>query len=299
MDEAESSIWTVESFYPRDPKVTHMLLLSPQAELAPSFYHYLKYSILQYKQSASAKQLSSKLLGISLELPASKPTADAERFNPPSAPIVNEVRREEELLPSFLWQAPNSNAALYFGDKWAEFHTFLSNCLEVAEIQPTAAAQNKLVSKRYPAFMEYFLEMIHARGYYMVYPSFPGLRASSLAIVHNELYQPPEEFFHDSATRSVQDIDDTKQPLKALTLGSFEKPLDRKSTIMPLLDQFSVDLPPIESLPLLSYNGEVLTPRTLLQHTEDYATKFRMKYGGCSEDATSDEASGDLFCLGG
>lgn len=276
-----------------------MLLLSPQAELAPSFYHYLKYSILHYKQSASANQLSSKLLGISLELPSSKPTADAERFNPPSAPIVNEVRREEELLPSFLWQAPNSNAALYFGDKWAEFHFFLSNRLEIAETQPTAAAQNKLVSKRYPAFMEYLLEMIHARGYYMVYPSFPGLKASSLATVHNELYQPPEEFLHDSVTRSVQDIDDPKQPLKTLTLGSVEKPLDRKSTIMPLLDQFSVDLPPVESLPLLSYNGEVLTPRTLLQHAEDYATKFRVKYGGCSEDATSDEPSGDLFCLGG
>ncbi|KAJ5620418.1 hypothetical protein N7510_004402 [Penicillium lagena] len=299
MDEAESSLWTVESFYPRDPKVTHMLLLSPQAELAPSFYHYLKYSILHYKQSARANQLSSKLLGISLELPSSTPTADAERFNPPSAPIMNELGREEELLPSFLWQAPNSNAALYFGDKWAEFHTFLSNRLEVAEIQPAAAAQTKLVSKRYPAFMEHLLELIHAKGYYMVYPSFPGLRASSLATVHNELYQPPEEFVHDSSTRTVQNIDDPKQPLKALTLGSVEKPLNRKSTIMPLLDQFSVDLPPLESLPLLSYDGEILTPSTFLQHTEDYATKFRVKYGGCSEDATSDEPPGDLFCLGG
>jgi hypothetical protein len=120
-----------------------------------------------------------------------------------------------------------------------------------------------------------------------------------LAVIHNELYQPPEEFFHDGVTRSVQDIDDSDQPLKALSLGSAEQPLDRKSTIMPLLDQFSLDLPRVESLPLLSYNGEVLTPSTLLQYTEDYATKLRVKYGGCSEDETSDEPSDNLFCLGG
>lgn len=82
MDTAESSLRTVESFYPRDPEMTHLLLLSPQTELAPSFYHYLKFAVLNYKQSSRAKRIFSKMVGISLELPSSKPTADSQSFTP-------------------------------------------------------------------------------------------------------------------------------------------------------------------------------------------------------------------------
>ncbi|KAJ5747405.1 uncharacterized protein N7511_009101 [Penicillium nucicola] len=297
MDPVESSLRTVESFYPRDPNVTHLLMLSPQTELAPSFYHYLKYAALNYKQSAHAKRVFSKMIGISLELPSSKPTTGRASFAPPVMSGIN----QDQLLPSFLWQAPNSNAALYFGDAWAEFHTFLSNRLSTP--QSAKASHKKLISDKYPAFMEHLLEMIRAKGYYLLYPSFPGTKTAAIATVHNELYQPPEEFAHtaglsNSDDENIQDINDPTQPLSGgfvAGLRSVEKPLNHASTIMPLLDLFSSGLPDLDVLPLLAYDGEQITTATYNKQTEEYAQQFRIHYGGCTENTDS---SVELFCVG-
>lgn len=299
MDIAESSLRTVESFYPRDPKVTHLLLLSPQTELAPSFYHYLKFAVLNYKQSSRAKHLFSDMIGISLELPSSKPTADSHSFTPP--PLTAEGK--ENFLPSFLWQAPNSNAALYFGDAWAEFHSFMAKRLSTP--QSAAAPQTKLISEKYPAFMEHMLEMIRAKGYYLLYPSFPGIKSSSIATVHNELYQPPEEFGDNTpATPGKEGTQVIHNPIQPVTggvstgLGSIEKPLSRASTIMPLLEQFSSGLPDLDALPLLSYDGEELTAAVYNKQTEEYANEFRTHYGGCAKDGKVNEPLTDLlFCI--
>ncbi|KAJ5496806.1 hypothetical protein N7463_008793 [Penicillium fimorum] len=299
MDTAESSLRTVESFYPRDPEVTHLLLLSPQTELASSFYHYLKFAVLNYKQSARAKSIFSNMIGISLELPSSKPTADSPSFNPPPM----NVEGKEQFLPSFLWQTPNSNAALYFGDAWAEFHSFVANRLSTPE--SATASHTKLISEKYPAFMEHMLEMIRAKGYYLLYPSFPGMKSSSIATVHNELYQYPEEFGGTnpatSGEEATQGINDPTQPLTggvSTGLGSIEKPLNHASTIMPLLDLFSSGLPDLDALPLLSYDGEGLTAAAYAKKTEEYAKQFRTHYGGCTRDSNIDDPSTDLlFCI--
>lgn len=299
MDTAESSLRTVESFYPRDPEVTHLLMLSSQTELAPSFYHYLKFAVLNYKQSSRAKYLFSNMIGISLELPSSKPTAGSHSFTPP--PMT--VEGKEQFLPSFLWQAPNSNAALYFGDAWAEFHSFMAKRLSTP--QSVAAPETKLISEKYPAFMEHMLEMIRAKGYYLLYPSFPGTKSSSIATVHNELYQPPEEFGDSNPAtpgkEATQIIHDPTQPVTggvSTGLGSIEKPLNRASTIMPLLEQFSSGLPDLDALPLLSYDGDELAAAVYTKQTEEYAKQFRTYYGGCARDGKVDEPLEDLlFCI--
>ncbi|CAG8909235.1 unnamed protein product [Penicillium egyptiacum] len=282
MGTAESSLRTVESFYPRDPEMTHLLLLSSQTELSPSFYHYLKFTVLNYKQSSRAKRIFSKMIGISLELPSSKPTANSQSFTPP--PMT--VEGKEQFLPSFLWQAPNSNAALYFGNAWAEFHSFMANRLSTPE--SAAASQTKFISEKFPAFMEHMLEMIRAKGYYLLYPSFPGIKSSAIATVHNELYQRPEEFGDSKPATSDEEG----------TLVSVESPLNRASTIMPLFDLFSSGLPDLDALPLLSYDGEGLTAAAYTKKTEEYAQQFRNYYGGCARDNKMDEPSGDLlFCI--
>ncbi|KAJ5312452.1 hypothetical protein PENANT_c027G04164 [Penicillium antarcticum] len=294
MDPVESSLRTVESFYPRDPNVTHLLMLSPQTELAPSFYHYLKYAALNYKQSAHAKRVFSRMIGVSLELPAFKPTTDSESF---AAPVMSGTN-QDQFLSSFLWQAPNSNAALYFGDTWAEFHTFLSNRLSTP--QSAKAPHGKLISDKYPAFMEHLLEMIRAKGYYLLYPSFPGTKTAAIATVHTELYQPPEEFAHTSNLddKNIQDLVDPTQPLSGeFTSGlrSVEKPLNHASTIMPLLDLFSAGLPDLDVMPLLGYDGEQITTAGYNKQTEEYAKQFRIHYGGCTKNT---DLSAELFCVG-
>jgi hypothetical protein len=278
MDPAESSLRTVESFYPLDSETSHLLILSPQAELGPSFYHYLKYSVLNYKQSARAKRVFSKLIGISLELPSSNPTTHSKLFAPPNM-IVKE---NSNFVPSFLWQAPNSNAALYFGDAWADFHSFLS--LRLSTPESATAPHTKSISEKYPAFMEHLLEMIRAKGYYLLYPSFPGIKSSAIATVHDELYERPEEFgdSKDDSTTSLE---------------SEEQPLNHASNIMPLLDLFSSGLPDLDALPLLGHGGEQIDAATYTKQTEEYLQQFRTHYGGCTSDKNIDNPSADLFCL--
>ncbi|KAJ9283313.1 hypothetical protein DTO027B5_7254 [Paecilomyces variotii] len=300
-----SSIRTVEAFYPRDPNVTHVLVLSPQTELSPSFFHFLKYTALNYKHSVSAMNVSSELLGISLELPSSRPT-DNEPFAPPSEPMDVPQSHDGEQSPFFLWQVPDSNAALYFGDKWAEFHSFLSHRLSAPgdshDLSP------KLISKKYPAFMEYLLEFMRVRGYYMLYPSFSGRNHVSLATVHNELYHPPEEFIADSSSAlaeadkdAIEDLPEVLSPSSDLELGSVERPLFHGSTVEILLQRFPDHLPKLEALPLLSYKSEKLSARDIQQRTSEFAREFRTKVGGCKASNTPDDAGfwkiGDYFCL--
>lgn len=290
-----------------NPRLSHLLMLSPQAEVAPSFYHYLKYSILRYKQSARAKHTSMNLMGISLEPPVSKPTTDKELFIPPAMLSTDAMEKTgPHSIPTFLWQMPNSNAALFFGDKWSEFHSFLSSRLGVAESRTNIASQDKIMSKKYPAFMEYLLELMRAKGYYMLYPSFPGHTAASLVTEHHDLYHPPEEYAHEvslnTGTKPVPEINNPDEPLEPLIDDvsgmSSEKPLNGAPTIMPLLSLFESGLPDVEELSLLSYDGEELAPEKYYRQTREYAEKFRLRYGHCTEESIVTEGPGlDLFCL--
>ncbi|GIC89305.1 uncharacterized protein Aud_005718 [Aspergillus udagawae] len=289
----EASLRIVEAFYPRNPNVTHVLLLAPETELAPSFYHFLKYTTLKYKHSAQTKRTASKLLGISLELPSSRPT-DNEPFTPPK--VKKELQKSQQLgreeLPVFLWQAPNSHAALYFGDGWADLHSFLTDRLALHQPTSEKSTDEKSISKRYPAVMEYLLELIRARGYYLLYPAFPDRGTFTLATVHSELSRPPEEFLHDDQADSTTTLGSSINQL------SVEKPLDQTSTLMPLLERFSLALPDLSSLPLLSYRGEEISELMYSQDTEEYAKKFAISYGGCREsDLTDGSTLTRLFCL--
>ena len=72
MTEYEASARLVESFYPARTKSSHVLLLSPQVELSPLYYHFVIYSLLEYKYSAHAQVAKDapQLVGFSLALPS-------------------------------------------------------------------------------------------------------------------------------------------------------------------------------------------------------------------------------------
>ncbi|KAL5362378.1 hypothetical protein BJX96DRAFT_166620 [Aspergillus floccosus] len=279
LDPTEASLKTVEAFYPKDPNVTHVLMLSPQTELAPSFYHYLMYTMLKYKYSARSKHLGDGLFGVSLELPSTRITDD-EPFTPPTSESDGLSKNPpRNPSPSFLWQAPNTNAALYFGDKWVELHSFLSKRLSIQATTPESSVQEKVISKKYPAVVEYILELIRAKGYYLLYPAFAASGTFSLATVHNELYRFPEEY-SDGKAKSADElpatIDGSSKPLKADfgQLGAVERPLSQASTVMPLLDEFSLELVDIDHLPVLSYQGDELSGIAFSRQTEEYPSEM-------------------------
>ncbi|KAL4761822.1 armadillo-type protein [Aspergillus foveolatus] len=214
MSSHEASLRAVEAFYPRDPTLSHVLVLSPSVELAPSFFHYLIYNMLYYKYLARAKVLPAKLMGISLELPSSRLT----NIDPFKQPDIKDTHSSSNsapgALPMFLWQAPNSNAVLYFGDKWLELHSFLGHRL-------ASKTDETFIPVFYPAFMKYLLELIRAKV--------------------------PEETFNEAAaapnSEALRASTSTERPLsKASTLmpllGTFTQGLP-DITLLPILSSDS------------------------------------------------------------
>ncbi|OJD20170.1 hypothetical protein ACJ73_08497 [Blastomyces percursus] len=322
----EATLRTVDSVYPKDPAYSHVLILSAQTDLAPSYYHYLKYAILKYKYSVSTEEPLRSLLGVSLELPSAAPTVDEEPFTPPTRSDRTDVPQgTEKEIPVFLWQAPNSNAALYFGDKWVEFQSFLSNRLDAAH-GPDSKKQPNLISNKFPSWMEYMLELIRARGYYLLYPSFPATTTAYtlLATIHNELYRVPEEYASEpqtsnSISKKPEEADDehlVSDPDQLLTggssslvtppqevdLGSIEKPLAKSSSISTLLQLFPAGLPKeISPLYVLPYSWKDTSSPDLVERTQVYMKEFRERIGGCDAHAQQPQEvevmkADDLFC---
>jgi len=231
-----------------------------------------------------------------------------------------------DIRPPFLWQAPNSNAALYFGSKWVEMHSFLSNRLKKFHASPFISTQRpKSVSTEYPAWAEYFLEFMRARGYTLLYPGSMSSSPSedeALVTIHNDLYQPPEEFLIPSPDTSTPRSDpntneqdpnllDPKEPFKApSTLPTNhtshpEAPLVSSSRLLTAILPFQIQ-PPLSFLPYLSANGTLLSPQTSSSDAEQYADAFRVEIGGCTtarfegrKRVVKEGSARDLFCFAG
>jgi hypothetical protein len=306
----ESSVRTIDSVYPKDTAFSHILVLSPQTDLSPSYYHFLKYTLLKYRYSSVDKGSPHRLLGISLELPSARPT-DGKPFEPPPTPPLHPPTHEREArddIPLFLWQIPNSNAALYFGDKWVEFHSFLFNRLLIPA-KPKQSSNS--MSKNFPAWTEYMLEFIRARGYYLLFPAFASKDGLALATVHNELYHQPEEYAWTSKPSSDDlshtQVIDPSRPLTAavnqdgVELKSVEKSLSASPSISNLLRVFSGHLPDLSSMDVLPHTGGKATSMALIERTEDYLKTFRKDIGGCDNGSEPPKKvalkADDLFCL--
>lgn len=289
--EEDSSIRFLESFWPTNPTFSHVLVLSPQVELSPNYFHYLKMAILEYRYSSRAlyQAWDQRLFSISLDLPTTTldgsepfvaPSGQAGRLDP-----ADLGSSPQDAPTPFLWQAPNSNAALFTGGKWAELHGFVSQLLEAQHgLQATPdLLADKAVSRDYPAWMEHALRLCRARGYWSLYPS-PGL-ATALATVHGDLYQPPEEY-EDGDGRGVRHDDEDEVVL-------------RHESLMDGLP--NGELLRFNDMPLLSWDDKQVSLEALDEASIRYTTEFRRTVGGCKDplEATPKPSGTDLFCLGG
>ncbi|KAK2626672.1 hypothetical protein QTJ16_003847 [Diplocarpon rosae] len=290
----ENSIRLLESFWPAEPYKNHVLILSPQVELSPLFFHYLKYTMLEYVYSATAADLHKNLLGISLDLPSAY-LNDSAAF---TAPLGGKSEGGTTAATPFLWQAPNSNAALYFGDKWVEMHDFVSQSLTSAHTLATPPTLNKkLVSETYPSWLEHVLRLVRARGYWTMYPNFDNKH--TIATLHNELYQAPEEYSETMHAEGETAGELTADPKDHLSLKHQETPLIENSLLSIL--PFDGNLPKLSDMPLLAWDGGVKNMEGILQDAVDYRNVFKREIGGCGEHGAEKERheifAGDLFCL--
>lgn len=306
----DAAIRFLELFYPTSPTKSHVLLLSADAQLSPLYFHYVKYMLLEYRFSEYGREDSKEVMGVSLELPEMLPDGKTALVPPKVTDMHSErFKKLYKTTPSapFLWQAPNSHATLYFGDKWAELHSFLSN--RVVKHQETSkskgASRVKSVSETMPAWAEYMLEFMRARGYALLYPS---RMSEALVTVHNELYHAPEEFSPGQKESAHEPPPDDEPFLRADVPASHppthaELPTLPGSKALHLALPFDGDLPEIPHLPHLLYNGKIVQLDEVSKIAREYANTFRKEVGGCEakkgkkRKVVKGEAR-DLFCWG-
>ena len=310
-NQEESAIRFLELFYPSSTSNSHVLLLSPQAQLSSHYFHFIKYALLEYKYSTFGAFDNAGLMGISLDLPSV--LLDGKTQLPLPSTEDMHTDRYKKLLPKvksapFMWQAPNSHATLFFGDKWAELHSFLGGRVAKQRTATKPSSRKKLVSETLPAWTEYMLELMRVRGYSLLYPA---KYSPALVTIHNELYYAPEEFIA-SLTADGKELPAAPSESNEAFLraeGLVKPPKHVEASIMPgsvplhLALPFSGDLPEIPHLPQLLYDGQQIDLVNVSTIAKAYADSFREEIGGCTipkgkhKKMTAGEA-GDLFCYG-
>ena len=312
----QASLRFLESFYPTNAYDNHGLILSPQVELDPMFLQYLYYVILEYRYSAYGAPESGEILGLSLDVPTTFLNGKDGFKQPKMSDMDTEDDPKFEDLDQtaqapFLYQAPSSTATLIFGDKWATFHNFLSNRIAASQTGKAEKPQ-KLVSETEPAWAEYLLELMRARGWTMLHP------ASPFVTVHNELAHIPEEYLREpkkdrKEDELPQELPRSEEGEEAFLTASDPPTLqphveqEANKGVLPLQDvlPFNGDLPELPQLPHLYHDGKLIGPDEMRELQDRYVLHFRQHIGGCS--ATDAErkrfvqfmSTNDLFCLPG
>lgn len=306
LTEEESSVRFLESFWPAQASHSHVLVLSPHTEVSPHFFHCeqlnlaraddstaanvispdLKYTLLhhRYSNAANNNDWNSKMLGISFAAPSS--LLDG------SQPLTVTHGNGEAGSGAFLWQAPNSDAMLFSGEKWVELHGFVSQVLDQqhSSTQSPALLAHKEVSKKYPAWLEYILQLSRLRGYYTVYPG--SETASVIMGVHNDLPEVPEEYESDHEAHDEADGEDIRDRATLM----FD-PYSRINILGTLAQDGT--LPSLSEVPVLSWDGKPAALAELESSSRDYAARFRREVGQCSEGEAAkpfDKHARDLFC---
>lgn len=210
----------------------------------------------------------------------------------------------DEAGTSLMWQAPNSDAMLFFGERWSELHWYVSQVVERQQQQGAGQSEllsRKQVSKRHPAWLEHVLSLSRLRGYRTVYP---GKETAAVVLAsHNDVPDVPDEYGDDAeAARDavVSQGDARSDPAAAVDddaayTFSAHWQVDMLRTL-----PRGGGLPPVEELPLLAWDGRSVHPDDVDDEAKALRARFRTEVGGCAtagDDKEPDvKKASDLFC---
>lgn len=228
------------------------------------------------------------------------PTTHLDASTPFTVPEGSDSETPSRSSGAFLWQSPSSDATLFLGDKWMELHGYVSQLLEaqISKEEMPAMLAREEISKQYPSWLEYVLQLVRLRGYLTLYPSV----ATSNVIMgsHSDLGNTPEEHLGDK--KLGESVENGKED--AATGFDPTSQVDMLATL-PKEGHF-VDLP---QLPLLSLEGTTSTLGIIKTNAQARAKQFRREVGQCpvpkgeeaeldeDDEPKADKWARDLFCM--
>ncbi|KAJ7801867.1 hypothetical protein B0H14DRAFT_3489107 [Mycena olivaceomarginata] len=222
----------VESWYPHSND-SYGVLLEDDVELSPLFYAWVKMGILRYRYGG-ARSETARLFGISLYQQKNIELHPEGRkaFDPRKLFARNHI---PDPSTPYLSQIPCSWGAVYFPEHWREFHAYLADRLSETTMEIERIVVPNVRSNNWTkSWKKYFIEMVHLRGYVMLYPNYEGF--VSLSTNHLEIGS------------HVKDRPKEKQEV-------FRLPLMELSSSIHLLDLPGARLPEWEALPVLNLTG--------------------------------------------
>lgn len=233
----------VESWYPTSNH-TYGVILEDDIEVSPLFYAWLKFAILHYRYTASGRQSSQRLFGVSLYSPKNVELRPEGRQPFDARNLFHELN-----LPvntPYLSQVPCSWGAAYFPEIWREYHQYLGLRLGETSLELSETIVPDVRSNRWPrSWKKYFIELVYARGYTMLYPNYENFASFS----NNHL----EMGTHIHVVQV-----DLKKKMQ------FEVPLMTESQCPMLLDLPNGVLPDWDNLPVIDLWGSVVTEEEII-----------------------------------
>ncbi|KAF8216319.1 hypothetical protein K438DRAFT_385306 [Mycena galopus ATCC 62051] len=222
----------VESWYPHSNN-SYGLLLEDDVELSPLFYAWIKMGILRYRYGRASSE-TARLFGISMYQQKNIELHPDGRkaFDPRKLFAKNHI---PDPSTPYLSQIPCSWGAVYFPEHWREFHAYLADRLSETTMEIDQIVVPNVRSNNWTkSWKKYFIEMVHLRGYVMLYPNYEGF--VSLSTNHLEIGS------------HVKDRPKDKQEV-------FRLPLMELGSSVHLLDLPGGRLPEWEALPTLNLTG--------------------------------------------
>lgn len=280
LNPATASLQMVESFYPATGS-SHVLVLSPEIEVSPNYYQVLAYLVLEYRYSARTTLLKDGLMGISLLQTSYKGSS--------TSPII-------------LHQDLSGNAELFFGDRWAEFHQYLSLRLTADPTLSTSLEDPSTDIKKTRTWTRLAAELMQSQGYAMLQPRY--LRdGTPLARLHSELQPLAEEFPlskrpTEASLRLTTDAD--VLGAQAVSNGGPEAHELSRAAVLSVVAEFEQSGGPFigyEDVPFYNSHGRLSDRSTIHQQALAYAQRLSTQVGGCAD--SEHVQTGDmelLFC---
>lgn len=300
MSPAMASGRFIESFYPPVPANSHVLVLSPDTELSSNYYQFLMYMLLEYKYSTKLNLVSSMLMGISLAGPseAGKGSKLTQSSNSNDSPVL-------------LWRRPSADAALYFGEQWAELHAFLTHRLSSDPELALSMNSEPTSPSEWPAWVKIASEWMQIRGTFMAYPT-TEITDSPLVTMHSELHQPPEEHSRETLKQetSIDEVLKLGNEGDILTAegtraqSDWERPMLSTASLTTVLGRIAHKkgsfVPEASDLEIYDFAGDALSWQEAKEKASKYAERFSEVIGKCSsrrkEGSVETGGLAYLFC---
>ncbi|KAI7869507.1 hypothetical protein BDF14DRAFT_1965195 [Spinellus fusiger] len=253
----------VESWYPNNNH-NYAVLLEDDVEVSPLFYCWAKYTLLKYRY----EQSHPHLFGISLYAPRTLELLPEGRRDFVLGPLL----AESPANTPYLSQVPCSWGALYFPEHWREFHDYLKTRLDDLALPISRldrAVPNSRSNRWKRSWKKYFIELVYARAYVMLYPNFKE--------------------FESFSTNHLQMGTHIRNPPSQGAVDSFNVPLMVKDVLLEQLpDQ---RLPDYETLPVFTLWGQ----RVSHKHMDEEAAQWHQTVSSCPRQSLAYTPQ-DLFC---